>query len=94
MLIQGNHPSCSEGHRGLAWLGTAENPRWHRRDGETGKSPGSDGQGRNAEKGQTLSTPPVLVPPGEERGQKARNGQEFSGEKERTGVLRGRRTSR
>lgn len=55
-------PLCSEGHRALAWLGHGGHSRefqWHRRDGgRTGKTPGSDGQGRNAEKRQTLSTSP------------------------------------
>lgn len=62
--------------------GTAENSRWHKRDGEAGKTPGRDEQGRNAEKGQALSTSPGFA--GEGRRQKARNCQEFSREKDST----------
>lgn len=61
-----------------------------KRDGGTGKTPGQECR----EEKNPQHIPGCACASGEERGQKARDCQEFSGEKERTGLLRGMRAPR
>lgn len=80
---------------GWGTAGTTESSKWRKRHEDRKKPQAGTAragtQRRDKPPAQSLA---VLVPAGEERGQKARDFQEFFAEEERTGLLRGMRTSR